>query len=441
MSNEDLERHKDNILNFIGNNCEYIKKNIILKAGFSKVYLEQILLMLPSCFYFKKTCKSIIYKCIGICKNLDLNYFKLSIFLISLKQELKEEDEDYKNFSLIFNENKNNKYFNESTFNELKGEAYFLKGLKLEKKKAFGEAIKSFEEAIKLFEKIINKEMKIRIAYANYEIGLIYFIEKKYDEAKNSLKEAQRISNENKDDFLEQRCNIDLALNLYKQSSDKLESKERINNLLMKVINKNVGFNGQTNAITSLKREAYRLKLALNQYLEPDITILSSNPLNNNCSVLGRGIFSHYNNQYYLLQKLNEKINSNIKIDFRLLNKNENEDNLLGDNLFESFNKKGKILIIQSDDFTNNGEIILESKYGESELLTNNMLDNKFPVKKINYEIVILCFINSIRLKDIFKDKTNFLITFNEIDYKEFNYYSLFEYNKLSIDFLINFIE
>lgn len=211
----------------------------------------------------------------------------------------------------------------------------------------------------------------------------------------------------------------------------------------MEVINHKIKSNEQKNAINSLQEEAYNLKISLNQYLEPDITILSSNPLKNYCSVLGRGIFSNHNNQYYLLQKLNEKINLNIKIDFKLLDINENEDGLgLGGNLMKSFNnKKGKILVIQSDDFTDDGEILLESKYGESELLTNDNLKLILPVKKINYEIVILCFINSIKLKNTFKDKTNYLITFNEIDYKELDFDSLFEYNKLSLEFIINFIE
>ena len=435
LSNEDLEKHKDNILYFIGNNkCDTLKKNKILDIEFKK-YLKYILIMLPSCFYFKKSCISIINKCIEICKELNLNYDRLSIFLISLKRikEIKEED-----FNLIFKEKKNEEDFNESIFNELKGEAYFLKGLKFKE-------IESFKNAIELYQNLNIQEIKIKIAYAYYEIGAIYFKEEKYVDCQNYLNEAQRLSIEYKDDFLKLRCNIDLALNLYKRYPDKLEFLENINSLLMKVINHNIKSNEQENTIRSLQKEAYELKISLNQYFNPDITILSSNPLKNYCSLLGKGIFSYNNNQYYLLQKLNEKMDLNIKIDFKLLNKNEKEDNLInelkGDNLVESFNKKGKILIIQSDDFSDNGEIILESKYGESELLTNDKLKFKLPVKKINYEIVILCFINSIKLKDIFKDKTNFLITFNEIDYKELDYYSLFLYNKLSIDFLINFIE
>ena len=43
-------------------------------------------------------------------------------------------------------------------------------------------------------------------------------------------------------------------------------------------------------------------------------------------------------------------------------------------NLAKALNEKGEILIIQSDDFTDNGEIVYESKNGESKILKLNNL-------------------------------------------------------------------
>ena len=62
------------------------------------------------------------------------------------------------------------------------------------------------------------------------------------------------------------------------------------------------------------------MKIKLVKNLEPDITILNSNPLYNNFSVLGNGIYAYLNNQYYLIQKIKEKIKLNIKVKSIVLN-------------------------------------------------------------------------------------------------------------------------
>ena len=187
-----------------------------------------------------------------------------------------------------------------------------------------------------------------------------------------------------------------------------------------------------------IKKEAYQLKIKLNKNIEPDIFILNYNPLNNNFSVLNSGIFAYLNNQYYLLQKIYEKVKSNIKIKSIVLNKN---------NLEESLSKEGKILIIQSDDFSKKGEIILESDIGQSQILSidedgeNKSTFNLLLPEKIKFKIVILCFINSSKLIDKFKDKVEYLITFDEINFFDLDDDVLLKYNELSIDFLIDFIE
>ena len=198
-----------------------------------------------------------------------------------------------------------------------------------------------------------------------------------------------------------------------------------INELLEEVINAKITSKEQEVIINKLKKEAYGL------YFQSDITILCSNPLTSKLDALGSGIFAYHNNHYYLLENLYNNINLNIKLDCKLLN---------GDNLLDSFNKKGKILIIQSDDFLKSGEIMLETKYGESRILNIDALKEIIP-PFISYEVVILCFINSIKLKEIFKDKTRYLVTFEEINYKELKYKNLIKYNLLSLDFIINFIK
>ena len=106
----------------------------------------------------------------------------------------------------------------------------------------------------------------------------------------------------------------------------------------------------------------------------------------------------------------------------------------------ESFDKNGKILIIQSDDFSENGEIFLESDDGESLLLSIEELQQLLPVK-INFDILILCFFNSGKLIKFFEGKIKYLITFDDFDCYDLDKTTLLKYNHLSIEFLINFIE
>ena len=53
---------------------------------------------------------------------------------------------------------------------------------------------------------------------------------------------------------------------------------------------------------------------------------------------------------------MKKDINKHIRIKSYILN---------AENLSKAFNDKGEILIIQSDDFTDNGEIVCESKNGK----------------------------------------------------------------------------
>ena len=167
--------------------------------------------------------------------------------------------------------------------------------------------------------------------------------------------------------------------------------------------------------------------------LEPDIIMLNSNPFikKENYSVLHNSIWAYQNNQYYILQK----ISTNLKRDIRIKSIVLNENNLRG-----ALKEKGKILIIQSDDFNEEGEIILETDKGEGDPLPNVELKKYIP-EKLKYEVVILCFINSGKLKKFFQDKVKYLITFNDINIEDIDMELLLKYNELSIDFIIHFIK
>ena len=407
-----LERYKNNIINLIENNLEYIKILLNNNDSVFNEYLEQILIMLPSAYFLQKDCKIIINKCIKISEELNLEngIKRLLLYLYSIEEKPEINPEEFIN-----------------TENELQGEAYFLKGLKNNHMQSFEKALENYNDLIK---KDINRiDIKKKISYIYYAISSLSYQENNYENAEIYLKKAKNISNEIGNFFFFDRCNIDLALIMKKLSKGYFESV----NLLKNIVNRKATANGlyRLKLESYLVNEAYDLLIDLKQNLEPDIIMLNSNPIRNYCSALHSGIFAYMNNQYYILEKLYEKIKSNIKIKSIVLNK---------ENLVKSFDNEGKILIIQSDDFNENGELILESEVGESQLLPREELKEMIPIK-IKYKVVILCFINSSKLVNLFEDKVEYLVTFDGINLFDLDYNSLFKYNELSIEFIINFIE
>ena len=430
-----LERHENNITNLILNNLDDLQK--LIKDDIIKEYLEQITLKLPTCYFLEKECIIIIKKYIYICDQLKLENSKkrLLLFLYSID---KIQQIDIKEF-------------NDSQYG-LEIDAYFLNALKKEDITLFKELIQKYKD-INVTSNgetntVENSSLKKILIYAYYEIAGLYYSKKIYQDALSNLILAKELSKEINNCYLLDRINIDIVLVKMKNfqmlkrkiilSNEKEKEKiisdmdkeylDDANKLLNEVIHQKP-YNKKLKL--SLTNEAYKLMLDLNKKLENDIVILNSNPLKGNYSALNNGIFSYLNNQYYLLRQLQEKIKMRLKIESKLLNI---------DNLNESFNQNGKILIIQSDDFTENGEIVYETKYGESQVLSIEDLKKILP-EKIKYNIVILCFIKSGKLKKLFEDKVEYLITFDDFDYFKLNNDDLYKYNKLSIEFLINFIE
>ena len=437
----DLERIKENIINLIMNNLGTLKE--LLKDEVKKEYMKQILILLPSCYFLKKECKGILLKCKYLCeeKQLSLDYDekRLLLFLNSLEPYQEEE-------------------LNNIGYPDLRLEAKFLQFLKKKEKVLFDQIQKEYKEIIKGKNKGKEdiREAKLKLALCYYEMAGFYYLESKNeDEGLCYLKKAKEYANEINDYFLVDRINIDL-FSVSKKIKEK--NKENKNNKELEFLNEvlhqkkygcqcdKIIHSSIMNEKIHLKKhicpylklqsniinEAYTLKIMEIEKLEPDILLLNSNPLKNYFSVLNSGIFAYHNNQYYLLKQIKKKIRMNLKIESYLLNK---------ENFQMALDKKGKILIVQSDDFTEKGEIILETDKGESELLSIEDLkkSNLLP-EKIKFDILILCFIKSEKLRQIFEGKVNYLITFDNINCFDLDGEALLKYNKLSIDFTINFI-
>ena len=394
-----LEKHTENIFSLLDTNIDIIKNLIFVDNNVEqKEYLYQILLMLPSIHISGKYTRNIISRSLGICKQLkeEKNYTimdseqRLNLFLLSIKEN-----------PTIIN---TNQFFHLGDQGKI--DLLFIKGLK-------HKDIESFKTSIKYIEKMNNKELSYLIPYAYYEIGCLYFLEKKYKLAKENLKKGLEISKEYKDNFIKYKIYIQYAL---------IEETE---NILKKVINECENLN--------LIKEAKNKLISFKKNLEPDIIMLNSNPFikKNNYSILHNSIWAYHNNQYYILQKINNDIKRDIRIKSIVLNET---------NLKEALQEKGKVLIIQSDDFDEDGEIMLENSLGEGEALSNNKLKYYIP-NQLKYDVVILCFIKSKKLIEYFEDKVKYLITFDDINVDDIDFDMLYLYNKLSIDFIIKFIQ
>ena len=427
-----LEKHKENIFSLIEKNIDIIK-DIIFKDNLksnnndknkkTKEYLCQILIMLPSIFisnvYSSKEKneknstkkKEIISKCIYICDklksdegNLMKERQRLNLFLESLKEN---PTLNLEKFNLLGDEGK--------------AEIFFINGLKLHQENYFNESIKYYSN-------VDDIEVQNKIIYAKYEIAHLLYSEKKYQEAEKILFEAIKLSKNGNDKFIRDKIYIELAKIIFEEIINKernTNENEEYEKYLNYVINKNE---------TNLYDEAINLKEEFYKKLEIDIVMLNSNPLiikEDNYNVFHSNIWPKHNNQYYILNKFSDKLARNLRIKSKVLNK---------DNLKEALNSKGKILVIQSDNFNKEGEIILESDYGEGEHLPKDILEKNIIPNKIMYDIIILCFIKSGRLIDSFKGKFKHLITFDDIEIENMDFASLYQYNKLSIEFLVDFI-
>ena len=280
-----IQMHKKNILNLIS----LIVNNINL---FRQIYnneldvlLETILLLLPSYFFLKRDCITILKSCINFCNKL----------IESNKDGKNDENQTYlKQKLLLF-------LF---SINESEDEILKIKNLRadleLEKNILIAMRLKK-EKRKQLFELLndekINYEMKYNLYY---EIASTFFKEEKYEDCIKYLKLA--LDSNNINDTFKNRIQIDscivfkkcfiknirenfdlknknkILLNEEQISNEQRKSYELIMekidslNIILKKVN-----------IRELYYESYYLKEDLYNLFLPDVVILNSNPFIFSC--------------------------------------------------------------------------------------------------------------------------------------------------------------
>ena len=405
-----LENHKFNILNLISLIVNNIKVFRELQE-WSDDYLEEILLLFPSFFFLEKDNLKILQICIDLCKKL---------IKTTNEENLKNGEEYLKQKLLLFlysiDENKN-EILNINNINnkDLKLEIDFLRYIRNKDKK--------IENLVNLSSNASN-EMKL---YIYREIAIIHLKNKNYNECMEHLKEILNL--ENLENIRRNRINLDYSYTFMKKLINDNNQKININenyNLIKKQI-MTLNYIIKKPYQKDIFKEAFILRDKINDdLLEPDIIMLNSNPL----KTISNKVFT-LNNQYYILRKLKKDINEHIRIKSYVLN---------NENLLKAINNKGKILIIQSDDFTENGDIVCESKKGKSEIIDLNTIENIIKIKEINYKVIILCFPNSYKIKQYF-DNYPYIISFENVNNLSMKGNMLEELNKASIEFIIDFIK
>ena len=411
-----IVKHKQNIINLI---CSMINKINSLASpeqiGESLAYLEDILLLFPSYFFLKKENFEILQVCIGLCDKL-IKKIEKSNFIY--KDQYLKREKYLKQKLLIF------LYSIDESQNEILGENLIEKDLKKELdllKLIRKKDIKP--ENLEKLEKNISEEKKF---YLYYEYAKFYFNNKEYKNSMEYLNKALDLKI-NINDMAVKRIIIDYCYSFLKEYIRKkmenviinedynilIENTKKLKGIMKKPIQKNIYF------------EAFELRKELYNLLEPDIVMLNSNPLKN------LNNYDYYpNNQYYILNELKQNIKSYIRIKSDILNK---------ENLKLALNEKGKILIIQSDDFSKDGDLILENERGESNILLKKDFIQMIKEKEIKYKIMILCFPKSSKLIEELNNTVDCLVTFDNFDNFKDEKFIMKKYNHESIQFLIDF--
>lgn len=447
----DIMKHKENISNIILliinnferfiTNDDNIENNIV-------DYIEEILLLFPSALFLKKTCKNILLICKGFCqrfieffqKNQRYNCFekrfnrlmdKISLFQYSIG-EINQLEVSFTNDE------------------DIKTEMELLKFLKDFEKKDEG--------FLKEIKKKINDNRKISLMY--YEFAKKYF-SNNFKVSKEHLKNAIKnmilfITNEHNEGefsillqkFIEKFNQREINLTKYDLEvkyllrmcfdyfhtfkTDELNNIKNTYSKIEEIIEYlNQIFSNNRNSTYFNYKEGINLKYELYNLIQPDIIMLNSNPIKNQKKDL---TYSYLNNQYHILKKIKDLNKEEMQFSIRI------KSNVLDSkNLNDALNKKGEILIIQSDYFSEDGDIYLETKMGSSVLLRKEQFISKIPVK-IGFKLIILCFNNSSKFIEAFKDVDN-LIYFKKFDSNKMYSKDIVEYNKACVEFIIDFIK
>ena len=425
---ENRDIYEENIHKLISNTFLHII-SIIGENEIYKEYLMQIIIMLPTIFSDDaKKCELLLNRAIKLCrllneqKNLLINgnnfikeIERLELFLGSI------------NSQFIF-DNIVSEQYRKNLGIEGIAEVYFLKGIITKNEDSLNTAIECYNYIFSDLKKKKNGKMnkfnsdyldyiETRLSYVYYKQGLIYISNQKYSEASTAFNIGKNRL-ENKDNFLRIKFDLELI---------KIEKKNNNYEMINKLLNKTIKMNPK------YQNELNELKIKINKEIEADIIMLNSNPVKEDIENNMNNISTILNSHYYILNKLkNKTLNTSIRIESNVLNKN---------NLNNALNKEGKILIIQSDYCTDNGDIILENDLGECKLMEINELIQILP-EIIKYQIVMLCFSNSNKLINIFENRLDisYLVTFGNISCLNMSENGLKKY-KLLLDFLIHFIQ
>ena len=440
-----LNKHKYNIESLIENNKKIIEKLITNDNDIMFIEcFEQVMLCLPTVYKMQNRideCKEILKQYIAICGDYNLNYSqeRLRIFLYSL---------NYDNTFQPVNS------FPSVDYALGKAEAFFAKGmLDYNNKETKEKGIQPLIESIKYLKQVNSAKTKLAKAY--YFLGQIYIMNpnssenlllmgKKYlERGVQQITSADNNNNNNNNadsnsisvnygvdikDAITLIINIKCLIGLTKIEM-LLQNYEKAFTLISNAFKK-----AKEIKIEYIINNTNQLLSEIKSKMEQSITLISSNSL---LDVHQEPVKSPCNSYYYIIKSFSNKISKKIRIKHVLLTKQ---------NLLNILQTNGEILIIYSDDFTLNGDIVLENEEGNSEILTINEFNQLLikSVKKISYKVIILAFHNSCEVNSLFVNyNIPFIISFEkfELVMNEFTNCTYISYNMLRTDFVVSFIE
>ena len=419
-----LKKHRYNIEYLIENN----KKTIydLLSNANDEIFIEcfeQTLLLLPSIFKYRNRsneAKEILRQYISLYAEFKMHndQERLRLFLLSFGYNCEFSPKDIFPY--------NNCY-------QGKAEAYMLKAMMcFEHGDAFEDVINNYIEAMKIFEHIQDI-----VKYANvlYRIGNIYQQHLKFNvQARAFFDKCIAICGKSRGND-DERLALDVVYIKCNVSMAKIEDDEQnyengliyASNAYKRALSMNE--NGAEFIITSCKKLLNEIKQK-NNYT---ITLISSNSLLN---ANGAQVFACANTATFIAQSLYEKIKKKIRIKTILLTMT---------NLIDVLQSSGDILILQSDDYTEKGEIVVENDDGKSEVISNEKMQSIIKenhIDMIAYKLVLFGYTNSSLILPIFsKCNIQYAISFDKFNTVAFTPLAIMSYNILLCAFIVHFVE
>lgn len=416
-----IKKMRYNIEYLIENNKKIISQ--LISENFFLECFEQVTLLLPSVFKMQNRiieAKEILRSYILLCADFNLinSQERLRLFLLSLDSNAEFSPKEM---------------FADSTCLIGKAEAFVLKAANcIVRNEANEDVIANYTEAMKIYEHI-----KHRINYAKtcYNIANVYYKKLKlrsqakvfYEMCLNAICEEEKENKCEDDkvkiDIMYIKANISLA-----KLEDDYQNYESAflfaNDAYHRALQVNVDFIN-----TATQKLLYEIKQKKNYA----ITLIASNSLIN---AYNEQVFACANTANYIAQSLYEKINKKIRIKNVLLTPS---------NLLDVLSQSGDILIIQCDDYTNDGELIFESAEGKSVPISHKALTEMISsnIQSISYKLIIFGFINSSLILPVFSQfKPKYTISFNKTAaISIMTPLAQMNYNILISAFIVHFIE